>query len=71
MSHSNDDLFGRLLANELVWAADRVERDRNPGPLDPVHYDDPADVPPGLEEAWLIPSLLATVAPNDLATDHS
>lgn len=43
--------------NEAAWAADRIERDRNPGPLDPVYFTDPADVPEGLEDAWLLPTI--------------
>lgn len=43
--------------NEAAWAADRVERDRNPGPLDPVHFADLADVPTGLADMWLLPTL--------------
>jgi hypothetical protein len=43
--------------NEAAWAADRVERDRNPGPLDPVYFTDPADVPTGLADMWLLPTL--------------
>lgn len=40
--------------NEAAWAADRVERDRNPGPFDPVYFANPADVPLGLDDAWLL-----------------
>ena len=43
--------------NEAAWAADRVERDRNPGPLEPVYFTDPVDVPEGLEDMWLLPSV--------------
>jgi hypothetical protein len=48
---------GQILANEAAWAADRVERDRNPGPLDPVYFTDPADVPTGLADMWLLPTV--------------
>lgn len=43
--------------NEAAWAAERVERDRNPGLLDPVYFADPADVPTGLADVWLLPTL--------------
>ena len=43
--------------NEAAWAAGRVERDRNPGPLDLVHFADPADVPTGLTDMWLLLTL--------------
>ena len=51
--------------NEEAWAADRVERDRNPGPLDPVHFVDPASVPTDLPSMWLLP----TVCPDQTAAD--
>lgn len=47
MSHSSHKhQLGRLLANEVVWAADRIERDRNPGLSGSIHFTDSADVPP-------------------------
>ena len=68
-SHKNQ--LERLLANETDWAADRVERDRNPDPSDPVYFTDPADVPTGLPGMWLLPTVRPDQAATDLATDPS
>lgn len=43
--------------NEAAWAVERVERDQNPGPLEPVYFTDPADVPTDLPSMWLLPTL--------------
>jgi hypothetical protein len=40
--------------SEAAWAADRVDQDCSPGPIDPVHFADPADVPTGLPGMWLL-----------------
>lgn len=72
MSHSSPKYpRGRLLANEAAWAAGRVERDRNPGPLEPVYFTDPVDVPTGLPGMWLLPTLCPDQAATDLAADPS
>ena len=72
MSHSSHKhQLERLLTNETDWAADRVERDRNPGPSDPVHFTDSADVPTGLGSMWLLPTVCPNQAAADLVTDPS
>lgn len=55
--------------SEAAWAADRVERDRNPGPLEPVHFAHLGDVPAGLAPMWLLPSVRAVVFPDQAAAD--
>jgi hypothetical protein len=65
----NNHLLNRLLTNEAAWAADRVEQDRNPGPLEPLYFTDPADVPTDLPAMWLLPTLRPGQAAADLAAD--
>lgn len=67
MNQVNNHLLNRLLANEATWAADQVERDRNPGPLEPLYFTDPADVPTDLPAMWLLP----TICPNQAAANPS
>lgn len=55
--------------NEAAWAVERVERDQNPGPLEPVYFTDPADVPTGLPAMWLLPTVRPGQAAADLAAD--
>ena len=72
MSHSSHEhQLERLLANETDWAADRVERDRDPGPSDPVYFIGSADVPTGLPGMWLLPTVCPDQAAADLVTGPS
>ena len=55
--------------NEMAWAADRVERDRDPAPLDAVHLTDPADVPTDLTPVWLLPTVHLNQTTEDPCQD--
>lgn len=69
MNYVNKLLLNRLLANEATWAAGRVERDANPGSLEPVHFSDPAEVPTGLAQMWLLPAVGLDQAAADPSED--